>query len=61
MGGVNYAGEWVTLVGAAELLGVSREAVYYRVRSRQVPIYRIGRTVLLRTADLPLLKKKRRG
>lgn len=58
---INFAGEYVTLVGAAEILGTTREAVYHRVQRYCIPTSRIGRVVLIKTSDLPLLKKKRRG
>lgn len=56
---VHHLGEWVTLVGAATLLGSTREAVYHRVRRYHVPTSRVGRTVMIRIADLRLLEKRR--
>lgn len=52
-------GEFVTLIGAAEALGTTREAIYRRVRRHHVPTSRVGRTLMIRVTDLELLERRR--
>lgn len=56
---LHHVGGWVTLIGAAEVLGATRWAVYQRLRRYHLPFTRVGGVILIRQADLPLLEKRR--
>jgi hypothetical protein len=49
---VQSIGDYYTLHGAAEALGVSYWQVWRAVRQRQVPTLRLGQTLLVKLADL---------
>jgi len=56
MNKIDGLGELVTLVGAAKALHTTRWRVYHFVRRNRVPTTRLGKSILVRLADLALLR-----
>jgi hypothetical protein len=55
---IHNLGEYFTIQGAAQQLGSTWWIVYGHIRKHRVPTLRLGRTVLVRLADLPGLERK---
>lgn len=49
---IDGMGDLLTLEGAARSLGTTRWVVYGYVRRRKVPTVRLGKSILVRLADL---------
>lgn len=48
---VDELGEYLTIERVAELLGESRDAVYFHLRQYQIPCKMVGKTTLVRLED----------
>jgi excisionase family DNA binding protein len=51
--------EYITAADAARMLGVTRAMITYYLRMRDLFGHRIGKTCLLRRADVEAFKEKR--
>jgi len=56
---VERIGEWVTLKEAARMLGCSHNAVDLAVRLKSIPHIKVGRSILVRQADIEVRYRPR--
>lgn len=47
-------GQYITVAGAAKLLGIKPNTMYKRVIRRNIPALKVGRTVMVRVTDIDL-------